>query len=126
MANLIIFLKLTWDFTVIQEFEILQFESLMLYCTNVFFFSGHSHGGGEGHGHSHGTDSKVKANKNGSHDSNSLLQKSPKETTSGEEYDENNPVWEINQQRENGEVEKDPDDIVIEFDEKRLCKLKMI
>lgn len=38
MANLIIFLKLTWDFTVIQEFEILQFESLMLYCTNVFFF----------------------------------------------------------------------------------------
>ena len=84
-------------------------------------FSGHSHGVGGGHGHSHGktTDKNVSNNM----DSKSLIDKPMAPSQNTDEYDENNPVWEITPEKEeNANKENDPNDIIIEFDEKRLCK----
>ena len=86
-------------------------------------FSGHSHGGGGGHGHSHGNHGNKDKNPSNNVDSKSLLQKPPVPSQNAEEYDENNPVWEINpESKENCKEENDPNEIVIEFDEKRFCK----
>ena len=88
-------------------------------------FSGHSHGGGGGHGHSHGNHGNKDKNPSNNVDSKSLLQKPSVPSQNAEEYDENNPVWEINpESKENSKEENDPNEIVIEFDEKRFCKYR--
>lgn len=85
----------------------------------LFHNHGHSHGVGGGHGHSHGktTDKNVSNNM----DSKSLIDKPMAPSQNTDEYDENNPVWEITPEKEeNANKENDPNDIIIEFDEKRL------
>ena len=112
-----------WRF---KGFEILPAINFQLF---VCIFAGHSHGGGGGHGHSHGG---KKTDENTVH--RYLLDKPETGTnhTCGNEYHEDQTslvVKETNQETTtivnsdcDGTERQDSNEIVIEFDEKRLCK----
>ena len=116
-----------WRF---KGFEILPAINFQLF---VCIFAGHSHGGGGGHGHSHGhSHGGKKTDENTVH--RYLLDKPETGTnhTCGNKYHEDQTslvVKETNQETTtiinsdcDGTARQDSNEIVIEFDEKRLCK----